>query len=56
MADKSVEPRPWSLTKAVERSGEEADGIRLTRVDEASGLLTVDVLLKVAVQECVGDV
>ena len=56
MANEALEPRPWCLTEAVEGFGEKAYGVRALRVDEARWLLAVDLLLKIAMEEGVGDV
>jgi hypothetical protein len=50
---KLLVPRPGALLQAVERLVEQADVLGLSRIDEARWLLTVDRLVKIAVQESV---
>ena len=44
-------PSPWSLLEAVQGALQETDIVRVSRVDEAGRLLTVDGLLQVAVKK-----
>jgi hypothetical protein len=54
--DETLEPCPWCLTETIERPGEQADVVWAAGINKPSGLLTVHLFLKVAVEESVGDV
>ena len=56
MLDEAQEPGPGCLTETVEGPGEEADGVRLLRILKTGGLVAVDALGEVAMEEGVGDV
>lgn len=51
-----LEPGPRRLSKPVQGLVEEVDGVGAISVDEADGLLTVDLLFDVFVQEGIGDI
>ena len=46
-------PRPWSLLQTIQRVLQQTDMVRVSRVDEARGLLTVDDLLQASMKECI---
>jgi hypothetical protein len=49
-------PRPRGLLEAVERLVKSADMMRMIQVDEAGRLLTIDLLVKSAMEESILDV
>jgi hypothetical protein len=56
IVSKPLVPRPRCLLQAIERLVEQTNMLGSSRVDEARGLLAVDHLIKIAMQESVLDV
>lgn len=50
------EPCPRHLAEAVEVAVEEANGVWLVGIDEADGLLAVDLLVELSMKERVGNI
>ena len=45
MTDKTLEPRPWCLSEAVEGVRQKTHVVRALRINEAGGLLAVHLFL-----------